>query len=96
MYATICRLEGIAGFGDEMLSDGQRLATAVSREPGFVAYALVDAGDGVLISVSIFEDRIGLAGADRLVECWGSAQSTGASSAPTVVSTGEVVIQKGM
>jgi hypothetical protein len=96
MYATIRRFEGVAGFGDEMLIDGQRLATAVSREPGFVVYALLDAGDGVLISVSIFEDQSGLAGADHLVEGWGATHVTGEPSPSPVVSTGEVVIQKGM
>ncbi|MFD3948029.1 hypothetical protein [Streptomyces sp. NPDC058579] len=29
------------------------------RVPGFVAYYWVDAGDGVMISTSVFEDRSG-------------------------------------
>jgi hypothetical protein len=33
--------------------------------PGFVAYYWVDAGDGVMVSTSVFEDR---SGADKSVE----------------------------
>ncbi|MFI8521531.1 hypothetical protein ACIGEZ_27480 [Streptomyces sp. NPDC085481] len=29
------------------------------RVPGFVAYYWVDAGDGVMVSTSVFEDRAG-------------------------------------
>ncbi|MER7204281.1 MULTISPECIES: hypothetical protein [unclassified Streptomyces] len=29
------------------------------RAPGFVAYYWVDAGDGVMVSTSVFEDRSG-------------------------------------
>ncbi|MFF8838702.1 hypothetical protein [Streptomyces sp. NPDC015130] len=29
------------------------------RVPGFVSYYFVDAGDGVMVSVSVFEDRSG-------------------------------------
>jgi hypothetical protein len=41
------------------------LLPITSEVPGFVAYYLVDAGDGVTFSVSIFEDQSGAEEANR-------------------------------
>ncbi len=38
--------------------------------PGFVTYYAFDAGDGVVASVSVFEDRAGLEEAERRLEGW--------------------------
>jgi hypothetical protein len=57
MYVAVRRYEGV--------SDPQKVAR-VAREgfipiigemPGFVAYYLVDAGDGVMVSTSVFEHK---------------------------------------
>jgi hypothetical protein len=57
MYVAVRRYEGV--------SDPQKVAQ-VAREgflpiiremPGFVAYYLVDAGDGVMVSTSVFEHK---------------------------------------
>jgi hypothetical protein len=45
----------------------------ISEIPGFVAYYWVDAGDGVMVSTSIFEDRSGEEESNwRAGESWGS------------------------
>jgi hypothetical protein len=57
MYAAVRRFEGV--------SDSQKVAQVaeegflpiVSEMPGFVAYYLVDAGDGVTVSTSVFEHK---------------------------------------
>jgi excisionase family DNA binding protein len=38
--------------------------------PGFVAYYVVDAGDGVLLTVRIFEDRAGVEEFDKIAMGW--------------------------
>ena len=57
MYIAVRRYEGIA--------DPQRVAEVaqegfvpiISEMPGFVAYYFVDAGDGVMVSTSVFEHK---------------------------------------
>jgi hypothetical protein len=57
MYVAVRRYEGV--------SDPQKVAQLVeegfipiiSEMPGFVAYYFVDAGDGVMVSTSVFEHK---------------------------------------
>src|SRR5919107_6391819 len=57
MYAVVRRYEGV--------SDPQKVAKLaeegfvpiISEMPGFVAYCHVDAGDGVVVSTSVFEHK---------------------------------------
>ncbi len=57
MYVAVRRYEGV--------SDSQKVAQLVeevyvpiiSEMPGFVAYYNVDAGDGVMVSTSVFEHK---------------------------------------
>ena len=57
MYVAVRRYEGV--------SDSQKVAQLVeevyvpiiSEMPGFAAYYLVDAGDGVMVSSSVFEHK---------------------------------------
>jgi len=96
MYAAIRRYDHAAGSVDDLLPDGRRLAAAVSHVPGFVAYVLLESGDGGLVAVSIFDDPAGLAGGERLVEGWANERRAGPLSCPSEAITGEVIVQKGM
>jgi hypothetical protein len=57
MYVAVRRYEGV--------TDSQKVAQLVEEDyvpiisemPGFVAYYLVDAGDGVTVSTSVFEHK---------------------------------------
>ena len=57
MYVAVRRYEGV--------TDSQKVAQVaregflpiISEMPGFVAYYLVDAGDGVTVSTSVFEHK---------------------------------------
>ena len=57
MYVAVRRYEGV--------TDSQRVAQLVEEDyvpiisemPGFVAYYCVDAGDGVMVSSSVFEHK---------------------------------------
>ena len=68
----------------------------VNKQPGLVTCALLEAGDGVLASVSVFETRATLAAADRLVEQWLTEDLAALLPCRPHVITGEVVVQKGM
>jgi len=102
MYASIRRHHRVAGSVDGLIPEGRRLTSVVSEVPGFVAYALLDTGDGLLVSVSLFDDEPGLAAADRLVQDWIAPRAGTVPAARTDESdesrltTGEVIVQKGL
>lgn len=96
MHATIRRYDRVPTPADDAIPDGRRLAAAVSRLPGFVAYALLDAGNGALVAVSLFDDPAGLTGEARLAERWASDGHDGSLARPSEAISGEVIVQKGL
>ena len=57
MYVAVRRYEGV----NDSLKVGQLVeedyVPIISEMPGFVAYYCVDAGDGVMVSISLFEHK---------------------------------------
>ena len=96
LHATICRYSGVTGPIDEVMDTGRQLASALSRSPGFVSYALVDAGDGAIVSICVFEDRTDLDAAGQIVGAEQGHQRAETLPNPTEVITGEVIVQRGM
>ena len=58
MYAAVRRYEGIDKVRSEEITRkvGDSLLPSLSRLPGFVDYYLIDAGEGVLTSIGLFEN----------------------------------------
>ena len=56
MYVAVRRYEGVTDPKSGQLVD-EGFVPVISEIPGFVAYYFVDAGDGVMISTSVFEHR---------------------------------------
>jgi hypothetical protein len=96
MHATICRYEPVGGPIDEVMRAGRELTWVLGQSPGFIAYVVLDTGDGALTSVSVFETRAELDGADRLVAGWVADHLAAALPNPPRVTIGEVIIQRGM
>ncbi|MEU7697544.1 hypothetical protein [Streptomyces sp. NPDC039028] len=59
MYAVMRRYEGVTDAAEAGRRVDEGFVPLVRRVPGFVAYYWVDAGDGVMVSTSVFEDRAG-------------------------------------
>ena len=59
MYATVRRYEGITDPEEVGRIISQRFVPLMAEIDGFVAYYWVDAGDGVMVSTSVFEDQAG-------------------------------------
>ena len=59
MYVTVRRYEGVTDPKKvgQLVDEG--FVPIISEIPGFVAYYLADAGDGVIVSTSVFEDSSG-------------------------------------
>ena len=57
MYAAVRRYEGVTD-PQKVAKVGQEgFVPIISEMPGFVAYYLVDVGDGVMVSTSVFEHK---------------------------------------
>jgi hypothetical protein len=72
MYATVRRYEGIDKVRSEEITRkvGDSLLPRLSELPGFGGYYLIDAGDGVLTSISVFEDASQAHESTRVAARW--------------------------
>ncbi|MEV4947481.1 hypothetical protein [Streptomyces sp. NPDC053755] len=59
MYAAVRRYEGVTDPAEAGRRVKEGFVPLMRQVPGFVAYYWVDAGDGVMVSTSVFEDRAG-------------------------------------
>ena len=57
MYVTVRRYEGVTDSQKVAQVAKEGFVPIISEMPGFVAYYLVDAGDGVMVSTSVFEHK---------------------------------------
>jgi hypothetical protein len=57
MYVTVRRYEGVTDPSEAGRKVEEGFIPIISEMPGFVAYYWVDAGDGVMISTSVFEHK---------------------------------------
>ncbi|WP_055715341.1 hypothetical protein [Streptomyces torulosus] len=59
MYAAVRRYEGVTDPAEAARLVNEGFVPLMRQVPGFVAYYWVDAGDGVMVSTSVFQDRAG-------------------------------------
>jgi heme-degrading monooxygenase HmoA len=57
MHTAVRRYEGVTDTKEVVRQVEEHFLPIISEMPGFVAYYLVDAGDGVMVSTSIFEHQ---------------------------------------
>jgi hypothetical protein len=57
MYIAVRRYEGVTNPSEAGRIVDEGFVPIISGMPGFVAYYWVDAGDGVMISTSVFEHK---------------------------------------
>ena len=68
----------------------------ISEMPGFVDYYFVDAGGGVMISLSVFEDQAGAEESNSRAVDWVQQNVDSLIPNPPQVTDGEVVAPKAM
>ena len=66
----------------------------LSEDPGFVAYYIIDAGDGRVVTLSIFEDKIGADVSNTMAAEWIRVQLSSLITAGPEVTTGRVVVER--
>jgi hypothetical protein len=57
MYVAVRRYEGVRDPSEARRITREAFVPIIREIPGFVAYYDVDAGDGVMVSISVFEHK---------------------------------------
>jgi hypothetical protein len=101
MYATVRRYEGVIDSAEVGRRVAEGFLPIIREVPGFVAYTFADAGGGVMVSTSvfedleatkgIFEDREGVAESNRRAADWVRENIAELLPNPPEITAGEVV-----
>lgn len=70
MYATVRRFEGVTNLREVARRVNEGLVPLISQIPGCLAYSWVDAGGGVMVSISLFENQVGAEEANWRAPDW--------------------------
>ena len=70
MYATVRRYDGVTNLREAGKRVNESFVPMISQLPGFVAYYWVDAGGGVMISTSVFQDQASEEESNRKAADW--------------------------
>jgi hypothetical protein len=97
MFATIRRYESIdkARISELVKKSDETLVPSLTELPGFSGYSLIEAGNGVMSSISFFDTSAQADESTRLLSNWMREQKleTVLPNAPKITS-GEVVVHK--
>ena len=95
MHATIRRYHGVTNPREAGKRVNEGFVPMISQLPGFIAYYWVDAGGGVMISTSVFQDQASAQESNRKAEDW-LRQNNMASIMPNPaqITAGAVVAHK--
>lgn len=94
MYATVRRYEGVTDPSEAGRRVNEGFVPLLSQIPGFVAYYWVDAGGGVMISTSVFQDKAGAEESNRRAAGWVQHNLVPLLPNPPQITAGEVVAYK--
>jgi hypothetical protein len=91
MYATIRRYEDVTDPAEAGRRVREGFVPLIKQIPGFVAYYWVDAGEGVMASTSVFEDRAGAHTSTEKAADWVRENIASLLPTPPIMTAGEVV-----
>lgn len=91
MFATVRRYEGVTNPDEAARLVKEGFAPLLSRIPGFLAYYWIDAGEGVMISTSVFEDKAGAEKSNRMAAEWAAQNLAALLVKAPQITAGEVV-----
>jgi hypothetical protein len=97
MHATMRRYEGVDQSRTDELKRKveEKLVPRLSELPGFSGYYLIDAGNGVMSSVGIFETSVQSDESSRVAATWIREENLeGALPNEPKLTTGEVIAHK--
>ena len=97
MHATVRRYEGVDASRTEELSKkvNETLLPRLSKLPGFNGYYLIEADDGVMTSIGLFETLDQAQESTRIAEGWVREEKLeGALPNRPLITSGEVIAHK--
>ncbi|MBI1729793.1 hypothetical protein HY229_00715 [Candidatus Acetothermia bacterium] len=92
MYLTVRRYEKIDNPKEVERRVKAGFVPLISKIPGFVAYNLVNAGNGVMLSTSIFQDKAGADESTKRSHEWVKKDLADLKLSPPQVTAGEILI----
>ena len=94
MYASVRRYE-VPGSVDEVMNRIQEgFVPIISKGPGFKAYYAIDAGNGVIATISVFEDQAGAEESTKMAASWVKENVASLLPNPPQVTAGNVKVNK--
>ena len=94
MYAAVRRYEGVTDPKEVARHVQEEFLPIISQMPGFVAYYCVDAGDGVMDSISIFEHQAAEEQSNWRARQFVAQREASLLPNPPQITAGEVVAHK--
>ncbi|MEV6181964.1 hypothetical protein ACIHAR_01595 [Streptomyces sp. NPDC052016] len=91
MYAVVRRYEGVTDPAEAGRQVNEGFVPLLRQVQGFVAYYWVDAGEGVMVSTSVFQDRAGAEESTRRAGDFVRDRLAALLPNPPQVTAGEVV-----
>ena len=95
MHITVRSRRITSGAVDELMRKlDEGFMPIISEAAGYVAYYVIDSGDGVVSAVSIFDDEATAAASNRLAETWVRENLRPMVPAPAEVISGRVMVPR--
>lgn len=95
MYASIRRYNMDPGSVDELMRRvNEGFVPIISRGAGFMAYYAINAGDGVVASISVFETQAGAEESNRMAADWVKQNLASLLPTPPEITAGEVGVHQ--
>ena len=91
MYAAFRRYEGITDDAEAARLVAESFIPLLEHMQGFIAYYWIDAGSGVMASLSVFDDKAGADESVRLAHQWVQENAAALIPNPPQVTEGLVV-----
>jgi hypothetical protein len=93
MYATVRTYEGVPDPAKAGRSVSETFVPLISEVDGFIAYYWIDAGNGVMVSTSVFEDQAGAEASNEKAARW-VRENPGMLPIPPRITAGVVLANK--
>ncbi|WP_155368089.1 hypothetical protein [Catellatospora vulcania] len=94
MYATVRRYDGVTDPREAGRRVKEGFVPIISAVPGIIAYYWFDAGNGVMVSTSVFESRDGAEESNRRAADWVKENLASLLPNPPQITAGEVVAHR--
>ena len=95
MYVSVRRYEMDPTAVDEVMRRAEEgFVPIISKAPGFIAYYALDAGDGVVATISMFTDQAGAEESTRLAADYVRANLASLVPDPPEITAGEIKVHK--